>query len=168
MESNILYREANLFSHSYVWIATICLTFSSVYFALPEIFTIGGDKPPSSLVVTLSIIFLAVGFILPILLLILKMRIQVRGDGLYVKIIPFHLSFRKFTFDGLQNCEPYLPHPNEENKLGLVQAISKKCYSLGGKKGIRLEYRDGRTILLESRRPEKIIEAIKTAGKMTR
>lgn len=166
--SEVLYREASNFSHSLVWLVVICITFCSVYFALPQLFEIGSVHSPSQAVVIASSVFLAVGFIVPSLLLTIKMKIQVRSDGLYVKILPFQLSFRKISLTGLKNCEPYVPKEKEENKLGLKYLMSKKSYSVGGKRGILLEFDDGNTILLESRRREKFIEAIKTAGKASR
>ncbi|MGH2611454.1 MAG: DUF6141 family protein [Rhabdochlamydiaceae bacterium] len=163
MESptNILYREAQTFSHSLVWLAVLCITFSSVYFALPLLFEMTGDRSPTTTLVIASSIFLAIGFILPVLLLAIKLRIQVRDDGLYIRVVPFQSSFKKISLADLQNCEPYEKMEKGENKLGLRYAISKKAYSLGGKRGIKLEFKNGQTILLESKRQEKIIQAIK-------
>lgn len=167
MESptNILYREAQTFSHSLVWLVVLCITFSSVYFALPLIFEMTGDRSPTTPIVIASSIFLAIGFILPVLLLAIKLRTQVRDDGLYIRVVPFQSSFKKISLEDLQNCEPYEKREKEENKLGLMYAISKKAYSLGGKRGIKLEFKNGQTILLESKRQEKIIQAIKDASK---
>ncbi|HKU33123.1 MAG TPA: DUF6141 family protein [Candidatus Nitrosotalea sp.] len=164
--TNILYREANLFSHSAIWLVVICITFCSVYFALPQLFAIESDNAPTAGVVIASSVFLAIGFILPILLLVIKLRIQVRNDGLYIQITPFHFSFKKISLAELQNCESYMPQGKEKNKLSLSHAISKKAYSLGGKRGIQLEFKDGHIILLESKRPEKIIQAIKIANNL--
>lgn len=164
--TNVLYREASLFSHSAIWLVVICITFCSVYFALPQLFAIESDTSPTIGVVIASSVFLAIGFILPILLLVIKLRIQVQNDGLYVKIIPFHFSFKKISLEGLQNCESYMPQGKEKNKLSLRNAISKKAYSLGGRRGIQLEFKDGKIILLESKRPEKIIQAIKAASNL--
>ena len=166
MESpkNILYREAQTFSHSLIWLVVLCITFGSVYFALPPLFELTGDRVPTTAVVVASSIFLAIGFILPVLLLTIKLRIQVRDDGLYVKVIPFQSSFKKISLADLKNCEPYEQRGKEENQLGLRYAISKKAYSLGGKRGIKLEFKNGQTILLESKRQEKIIQAIKNVS----
>ncbi|MGI0047189.1 MAG: DUF6141 family protein [Nitrosotalea sp.] len=163
-QKDILYKEALTFSHSLIWLVVLCITFSSVYFAVPQLFEIASDRSPTMDVIIGSSIFVAVGFILPILLLAIKLRIQVRCDGLYIKIIPFKPSYQKISLSGLQNCEPYEQREKEKNKLGLMHAISKKAYSLGGKRGIMLEFKNGETILVESKRPEKIIEAIKTAS----
>lgn len=163
--SEVLYREANHFSHGAVWLAVICLTFSSVYFALPQLFAMASDRSPPSGVIVGSSIFIAVGFALPILLLAIKLKVQVRHDGLYIKVLPFHVSFKKIHLGGLRSCEPYLPPGKGENMLGLLHALKKKSYALGGRKGVRIEFDDGHVVFLESRRPEKIAEAIKTAAK---
>lgn len=159
--TNILYRETQTFSHSLVWLAVLCTTFSSVYFALPPLFELTGDRVPTTAVVVASSIFLIIGFILPVLLLTIKLRIQVRDDGLYVRVIPFQSSFKKISLADLQSCESYEQREKEENKLGLRYAFSKKAYSLGGRRGIKLEFKNGQTIMLESKRQEKIIQAIK-------
>ncbi|MGB9003757.1 MAG: DUF6141 family protein [Nitrosotalea sp.] len=159
--ANILYREAQTFSHSFVWLVVLCITFGSVYFALPPLFELTGDRVPTTTIVVASSIFLAIGFILPVLLLTIKLRIQVRDDGLYIRVIPFQSSFKKISLEDLQNCESYEQKEKEENKLGLRYALSKKAYSLGGKRGIKLEFKNGQTIMLESKRQEKIIQAIK-------
>ena len=162
--SDVLYREATVFSHSLVWIVVIGITFCSIYFALPQLFLIASDKSPSASIDVASSIFLAIGMILPCLLLAIKLRVQVRGDGLYVKVIPFQLSFRKIPLGGLKKCEPYARTEKGENKLGLARALSKQAYSLGGGKGVLLEFEDGKKLAIESRRPEKITEAIRAAG----
>jgi hypothetical protein len=123
-----------------------------------------GDRAPTATIVVASSIFLAIGFILPVLLLTIKLRIQVRDDGLYIRVIPFQSSFKKISLADLKNCEPYEQKEKEENKLGLRYAISKKAYSLGGKRGIKLEFKNGQTIMLESKRQEKIIQAIKNVS----
>lgn len=162
--SSVLYREVNHFSHSLIWLVVICITFCSVYFALPQLFAIGSVNSPSDFIVVMSSIFLTIGFVLPTFLLAIKMRIQVRTDGLYVKIVPFHMSFRKVSLADLKNFEPYMPQGKEENKLGLRYAVAKKAYAVGGKRGIRLEFKDGRVVLLESRFAEKFILAIGKAS----
>ncbi len=163
-QKDILYREAQTFSHSLIWLAVLCITFGSVYFGLPQLFEIASDRSPTTIVIIGSCVFLAIGFILPTMLLVIKLRIQVRNDGIYIKIIPFKFSFQKISLSGLKNCETYEQKEKEKNKLGLLCAISKKAYSLGGKRGIILEFQNGETIMIESKRPEKIIQAIKTAS----
>lgn len=165
-DSVVLYREANLFSHAGVWLGSFALMFASVYFALPQIFEMASDKPPSTLVIVGSCLFIAVGFISPALLLAIKLRIQVRSDGLYVKLAPFQSSFRSIPLAGLKDCKPYIPQ-GKENRLDLRHALSKNAYSLGGNKGILMEFGDGRTVLLETKHPEKIIEAINEANSRT-
>lgn len=119
------------------------------------------DNSPPTLIVVASSAFLAVGFALPVLLLIIQLRIQVRDDGLYIRVVPFQSSFKKISLTDLKNCEVYEQKDKEKNRLGLRYAFSKKVYSLGGKRGIKLEFKNGQTIMLESKRQEKILQAIK-------
>lgn len=161
---NILYRESQIFSHSLVWLGVLCITFGSIYFGLPPLFEVASDMAPAVGTVVGSIVFLSAGMILPILLFIIKLKIQVRTDGIYIKIIPFQITFRKISLDDLINCESYDHLEKTENKLGLKHLLTKNTYSLGGKRGIKLDFKGGKTIFIESKRQEKIIKAIRNAS----
>lgn len=163
-KNDVLYKETQTFSHPVIWLVVLCITFSSVYFGLPQLFEIASDRSPTTEVIVGSSVFLAIGFILPIMLLVIKFRIQVRVDGVYLKMIPFRFSFQKIPLSGIKDCQIYEQKGKEKNKLGLRNALSKKSYSLGGRRGVTLEFQNGESIMIESKRPEKILQAIKTAG----
>lgn len=163
-KNGVLYKETQTFSHPLIWLVVLCMTFSSVYFGLPQLFEIASDRAPTTEVIIGSSVFLVIGFILPIILLAIKFKIQVRDDGVYLKMIPFRFSFQKIPLSSIKDCQIYEQKEKEKNKLGLRNAISKKAYSLGGKRGIMLEFQNGESIMIESKHPEKIVQAIKTAG----
>jgi Family of unknown function (DUF6141) len=160
-KEDVLYKGTVNFSHSLIWIGVLCVTFGSIYFALPPLIEyFGGDFVFPS-IVNMSAISFAIGISLPILLLVISLKIQVRKDGIYLKIIPFQLSYRKIPWDGLVNYEPYQAGPKEQNKLGIKDTIAGRSYALGGRRAIKLEFVNGKMVFIESRRPEKIIETIK-------
>jgi hypothetical protein len=165
MKEDILYQGAVNFSHSLIWIAALCVTFGAIYFALPPLIELFGGDFVFPSVVDISAISFAIGIILPILLLTIKLKIQIRKDGIYLKIIPFHVSYKKIQWDGLVNYEPYRSSPKEVNRLGIKDTFAGKSYALGGRLGIKLEFANGKTIFIESRRPEKIIDVIQTINK---
>ncbi|MGI0069539.1 MAG: hypothetical protein ACREAN_04705, partial [Nitrosopumilaceae archaeon] len=67
----------------------------------------------------------------------------------------------------LTNYESYEHTQKEINKLGIRYTIVGKAYGLGGRRGVKLELANGETIFIESRKPEKIIETIKTVNNKT-
>jgi len=164
---NVLYQGAVNFSHSLIWICILCITFSAIYFALPPLIEVSAGDFVFPSIVAISAISFAIGLALPILLLAIKLRIQVRKDGIYLKIIPFQFSYRRIPFDDLVNCERYEYSQKDVNGLGLRNTIAGSAYALGGKRGIKLEFANRKKLFVESRRPEKIIDVIKTINTMS-
>lgn len=158
---NVLYRGAVNFSHSLIWLGVLCVTFAGIYFALPPLIEVSGGDFVFPTVVEISAISFTIGLALPILLLVIKLKIQIQQDGIYLRIIPFQLSYRKIPWDGLVNYESYEHHQKEVNRLGIRDTIAGKAYALGGQRAIKLVFANGKTVFIESRRPEKIIEVIK-------
>lgn len=162
---NVLYQEAANFSHSLIWIGVLCMTFGAIYFALPPLIEVSAGDFVFPSIVAIAAISFAIGLALPILLLAIKLKTQIRKDGIYLKIIPFQFSYRKIPLDDLVNCERYEYSQKAVNRLGIRNTIAGKGYALGGKRGIKLEFANGKTVFVESRRPEKIIGVIKTINK---
>lgn len=159
-----LYQATVNFSHSLVWLGVMCVTFGAFYFALPPLIELFGGDFVFPFIAEVSAITFAIGIILPVLLLVMKLKIQVRQDGIYLKIIPFHLSYRKISWDDLANYEPYEYGQKETNELSVRYTIAGKSYGLGGRRGLKLELANGKRVFIESRKPEKIIEVIKTVS----
>ena len=160
--TKILYRGAVSFSHTLVWLGVMCVTFGAFYFALPPLIELFGGDFVFPFIAEISAISFAIGLALPILLLVIKLKIQIREDGIYLKIIPFQISYRKIAWHDLTNYESYEHIQKEVNKLSIRHTITGEAYGLGGRRGVKLELENGETLFIESRRPEKIIQIIKT------
>jgi len=160
----VLYRGAVSFSHSLIWLGVLCVTFGAFYFALPPLIELFGGDFVFPFIAEISAISFTIGLALPILLLVIKLKIQIREDGIYLKIIPFKLSFRKISWNNLATYSSYEHTPKDVNKLGIRYTISGKSYGLGGRRGLQLELTNGETVFIESRKPEKIIEIIKSVS----
>ena len=165
--TKILYRTASSFSHSIVWLAVLCVTFAAFYFALPPLIELFSGDFIFPFIAETSAIFFAIGLALPILLLVIKLKVQIREDGIYLKIVPFYFSYRKISWNDLLKYELYQYTEKEVNKLGIRYTILGKSYGLGGKHGLKLDLVNCNTIYIESLRSEKIIEMIKTARKIS-
>jgi len=162
--SKILYRGAVSFSHSLIWLGVMCVTFGAFYFALPPLIELFSGDFVFPFIAEISAISFAIGLALPILLLVIKLKIQIWEDGIYLKIIPFNLSYRKISWNDLATYKSYEHNQKETNKLGIRYTISGKSYGLGGRRGLQLDLTNGETIFVESRKPEKIIEIIKSVS----
>ena len=111
--------------------------------------------------VVLSAMMLASAVSLIAILSLQRAETEVRGDGLCVRDFPF--SFRKIALENAVGVEArrydpdhYNPTQSEYGKSG-----EGKGYFLYGKEGVRIDYADGRHVLIGSQRPEELAEAIR-------
>jgi len=162
--TKILYRGAVSFSHSLVWLGVLGITFGSIYFALPPLIEMFNGDFVFPSIVELSAITFSIGIVLPVLLLVIKLKFQVREDGIYLKIIPFKTEYKRILWKDIATYKPYEHVQKEVNQLGLRYTISGKSYGLGGKRGLQIDLVNGDSIFIESRKPDKIIEVIKSVS----
>ncbi len=161
--TKVLYKVSVNFSHSIIWLCVLCVTFAVFYFAMPPLIELFSGDFIFPFIAEMSAISFAIGIALPILLLVIKLKIQIREDGIYLKVVPFNISYSKISWQELENYEPYEYIQNEVNKLSIKYTILGKSYGLGGKRGLKLQLVNGGAVYIESRRPEKIIEMINVA-----
>lgn len=95
----------------------------------------------------------------------LRLRTEVRADGIYYSMWPLHRSVRRIEWDEIEHREAETYRPIREfGGWGIRWAPGKIAYSVSGNRGVRVERTDGRTILLGSQRPEALVDAIEAAS----
>jgi hypothetical protein len=81
--------------------------------------------------------------------------VVVRNSGLYVKFFPFHLSFRHFSFSDILSAEAVRYRPlRDYGGWGIRYGRNGKAYNISGNKGLMIEFRNGKRLMLGSREPE--------------
>ncbi len=105
------------------------------------------------------------GIILPIfvwvLLLLATLEIEVRSDGLYVRLFPFHLDYRKFAADDLvqyytRSCRPLLGLGG----LGVRLNKRNQAYNVSSSRGLQLVLKNGGRLMIGSKKPSQLRVAI--------
>lgn len=113
--------------------------------------------------------FVALGAvpILGVLVLFFFMRMitEVRSDGLYVRFVPFHLSFRRFGWEELESFEARTYRPiREYGGWGLRGFGRNRALNVSGNKGLQLVFKDGRRILVGSQRADDLASVSRSAS----
>jgi hypothetical protein len=131
-----------------------------------------GDKPMSdtALIVTAILVF---AFDLALLALFVwgHLRTEVRDDGLYVRLVPIHLSFHRLPLVDVRQVEAVTYRAiMDYGGWGIRYSFSKKgkAYNVSGNRGVRLTYTTGRHLLLGSQQPDQLataIEALRESGR---
>ena len=126
-----------------------------------------GNEPTSVLVLALSGLA-AILIVLAILVLSLmsKLQTQVRADGLFVRFYPFHRRQRKIPLEKVTSFRAVTYRPIwDYGGWGLRCGRGGRAYNVSGRRGVRLEFHDGKHLLIGSQRPEELAAAIESLMK---
>ena len=88
---------------------------------------------------------------------------EVREDGVYIRFIPFHGSFRRIGFDQVAQFEARMYRPiMEYGGWGIRCGFGKsgKAYNVKGNKGLQLVFKNDKRLLIGSQKPERLLEAM--------
>jgi hypothetical protein len=96
----------------------------------------------------------------------LRLRTEVRGDGIYLKMWPLHRSFRRIAWSEIERCEVRQYNPIREfGGWGIRWVPGKLAYNVRGNRGVWIERTTGRAVLVGSQDPEEFVKAIDEAAK---
>lgn len=164
-DTEIIYREEQKFAAWLRWLVYL----SMILAILLSIFALRQEFFKQSSTETHEIILAAiVGIGVPIavaaLFLFLKLETVVRSDGMYVRFSPFHIRFKRFAPEDLNEyyARQYRP-VLEYGGWGIRYSLRYgKAYNASGNEGVQLIFKDGRKLLIGSQRAEELEQAIRS------
>lgn len=162
-ENNVLFREVQRFP---AWlrlliVVSMALAIALAGFVLDSMFALDESLPRSSVILTV-----ALGMLLPaalsVLILFVRLETLVRPDGLYVRLFPLHIKFKKFTGDEIAEHYPCTYKPiRDYGGWGIRYGLKgKKAYNLKGNRGLQLVFKSGKKLLIGSQKPNELANAI--------
>jgi hypothetical protein len=168
IQSNAIFREEQRFHQPWLW---ILITISSIL--LIGIFGYGmykqlllgepwGTNPMSNtLLLILGPIYMLLGAALYILFRTTRLVTEVRSDGLYVRFIPFHFSFKRFRFDEIEEYNVMTYRPIRDfGGWGIRLGRRGWAYNVSGNKGVYFVFRTGKKLMIGSQKPEEFARAV--------
>lgn len=166
--NNVLFREVQRFRQIWIWIIVIFMMVLSWYSVIQQIvlkIPFGTQPAPDPIVIGMWILF---GLAFPGMLFMAGLITEVRGDGIYVRFIPFHRQFRTMQYAAIQTYEARTYRPlREYGGWGIRFGPWGKAYNVRGNRGVQLVLQSGQKILIGSQRPEELVLAIDRARGMT-
>ncbi|AUV82252.1 hypothetical protein C2R22_11865 [Salinigranum rubrum] len=94
----------------------------------------------------------------------LRLETEVRVDGIYFKMWPFHRSFRRISWAEIERYESKRYGPLREfGGWGIRWAPGKIAYNVSGNRGVWIERTTGRGVLIGSQRTEELVGTIDEA-----
>jgi hypothetical protein len=118
-----------------------------------------GNKPMSD--TGTIIVWVSTSIVLPIFMLILGLRTHVTQDGVYFKYFPLHLRKKSIPREDIVKCEAIEFHPiREYGGWGIRYGKSGWAYIVSGKKGVMIEKKNGKKVLIGSLKADELANAI--------
>ena len=167
MNDKIFFSEKQCFKQIWLWLILIGVNglfiFSfirQVIFGLPF-----GGKPISNIgLIIMTILTLLLSF----LFLNLRLETSIKANGIYVRFFPFHLTFKYYPWDKLNQSFVRKYNPiGEFGGWGLRGFSKNRALCVSGDKGIQLVTQDGSKILIGTNKAEEATEILKQLGHFT-
>ena len=163
-KNTILFREEQRFNQWWLWLLILVPTSMMWYGAIQQLIF---DKPygtnPTS-DTGISILLVLFGILLPLFMYSLRLITEVRQDGLYVRFYPFHLSFRHYPYESINSYQVREYSPLKEyGGWGIRYGKKGMAYNVSGNRGVQLEFKTGKRLLIGSQRPEELVSQMQIA-----
>jgi len=106
---------------------------------------------------------IVMGILFPIAVCKTKLITEVREEGLYIRLIPFHFRFLCFPIDNIRNVKKITY--NSIIRFGgygiRFNFHGERAYNLRGKQGIEF-YSAGKTIVIGTQKPDELEKVLKS------
>ncbi len=88
---------------------------------------------------------------------------EVRYNGLFIRYVPFHLSFVEIPLADVQSVDAVTYNPiRDYGGWGIKYGKGGKAYNVMGNRGVKIVYSNGRHILIGSQKPEELAQAVRS------
>lgn len=155
-----IYREVQKFHPVFYFIVGICslsvwiISIIQLVFKIP----VGNNPAPDKLLIFFLILF---GIIFPFIFLNLKLITEIRNDGIYVKMFPFHLKWQRFKFEEIDSAEHIKYSPLKDyGGWGIRYGKKGKAYNAKGNMGIMLKFKNKKNLLIGTQRGEEFLNIL--------
>jgi hypothetical protein len=164
--SNHEFHEEQRFRQPWVWLLLLIITlglaglfmyglYVQLYLGQPW-----GDRPMSDtgLAMTATLSLLLMGGTVW-LFYVLKLVTQVDARGVQLRFFP--LTRKQIPFDTITSCRARTYRPIREfGGWGIRFSRKGRAYNVSGNRGVQLEFRQGKPLLIGSQQPEQLAAAI--------
>ncbi len=160
------FHEEQQFRQPWVWLLllliTVCVTGMFAHGIYTQLYLgqAWGDRPmtDTALVISAAFSFL-ISAGLTLLFYKLKLVTDVGPDGIHIRFFP--LTRRQITFDSITSCKARTYRPiREYGGWGIRFSRKGKAYNVSGNRGVQLEFKQGRPLLIGSQMSEELAEVI--------
>jgi hypothetical protein len=104
-----------------------------------------------------SIAGIAINVLVTLVLVFARLQTRLDTTALYLRFLPFHLSYKKIDFDSIATVYARTYRPlSEFGGWGIRWGSGGKAYNVSGNRGVQLLLKNGKKILIGSQRSEEL------------
>ena len=154
----IYYNEIQKVTNKWLWLLVATVSVVFIYGFIEQLILkhpFGENPSPDWFLILMAIL----PFFLILLLLTIKLSIQINEQGIYFRFYPFHNSIKEILWKDIESVYVRKFKPISEYGGWGIRTISLKkniAYTISGDKGLQIELKDGKKILLGTQNPEEV------------
>ena len=160
---NVYFREEQRFRQIWVWLLVGLVAGIAWYGTIVQLIykkPFGSNPAPDSLMLMIWVIF---GLGLPLFFGSLRLKTEVRSDGVYVRFIPLHRSFQTYPRENIEKCEVVTYRPlRDYGGYGIRYGSQGKAYNVSGNSGVKLHLKGKKPIMIGSQSSEQFAAAVRS------
>jgi len=163
MEETANFIETQKFRQWWLWLILLIINI----FSLMAVYGQEAGDVESGLLdrrPTRSVLALAVTLAISVLFAIMKLETHIVRDGIKVRFFPFHIKYKTFSWDSISGARVRCYSPiGEFGGWGLRIGIGSRgsAYNVSGNKGLQLEFKNGKKLLIGTNKASQLEIAIK-------
>jgi len=161
MRTDILFSEKQRFNQWWIWVIILVACIMPVwqfYRAIIENQVVLSDPT--------EYIGLMIMVLIIILFLSNRLDSEIRQDGIYVRFIPFIWKQRVYSWDSIEKLYIRRYHPlGEYGGWGIRGFGKNRALNVSGNQGLQIVFKDGRRLLIGTRKPDEIKSVLILLGK---
>jgi hypothetical protein len=122
------------------------------------------EEPWPAWALPVSIAGIALNVVVTLILIFAKLQTRLNSSALYIRFFPFHLAYKKISFDeiGTVYARTYQPL-GEFGGWGIRWGSAGRAYNVSGNRGVQLELKNGKRILIGSQRADELAAQLQEA-----
>lgn len=157
--TSVTFREEQRFRQVWIWVLVLGVAALQWWGWIQQIL-LGqpfGDNPAPDWMMWLFWILFGIG--LPLFFFFLRLVVEVREDGVWLRFIP--LTTRTIPFEEIERCEATDYQPvRKYGGWGIRGFANNRAYNVSGNQGVRLHLRNGQVVVIGSQRSQELALAI--------
>lgn len=168
MGDEVLFIEKQRFKQLWLWIILLGINGFFIFGVFLQV--IGGQQFGSKSMNDVGLLIATgVTILLTLFFISLRLDTHIKKDGIYVRFFPFHLSFKHFTWDTLKKSyirkyAAIIEYGGWGLRLGLFG--KGKAFNVSGNKGLQLEFTNNNKLLVGTKKPDELTEALNKIGQL--